>query len=521
MPAERLIGEVVFFTDYRGYGFIRSGRTEYFVHTSTIHQLGNASLDPGARVEFTPREGRKGPMAIDVRVLASADIDPADSERWVFMKTNPFTPQDPVVDPRRFAGRRDHFHNAVDALYNSKNILITGPRGMGKSSICYQLLYLASGDNTLAEKLGIDLGGESLNRLTGDHRCTPGNTVVDVSTSLLTTLQANLGEHMRLKGRETDYNVDLKYFKFGQKESLEPLSTGDLATMFAIDIDRVFKAIGGDASGITFLIDEVDVLLEDVDLAPFLKATIERLRLNHHLSVSFIIGGVTGSATNLLIQHPSAGRLFENIAIGPMQNGELSEIIDLCLEGTGVEITEHAKNKVVGLANNFPQPVHLIGYHAFRLDADAFIDVDDVDRAKGFVVTNLKKQEFQERFEQLIQGGSLDVTRVLALSKYETVNMGYFKRLVQKMSLHAISSALGELERHAIIEQQTSGVWRFTDPLFKVYLRWALGIDDVEAGRQRGRQGSRRRSGSNHRHSDRRDFGVEKNQPNNPRQGNR
>ena len=81
MAAERLIGEVVFFTDYRGYGFIRSGRTEYFVHTSTIHKIGNATLDPGTRVEFTPRSGQKGPMAIDVRVLAPANIDPADSER--------------------------------------------------------------------------------------------------------------------------------------------------------------------------------------------------------------------------------------------------------------------------------------------------------------------------------------------------------------------------------------------------------------------------------------------------------
>lgn len=491
MSVERLIGQVTFFTDYRGYGFIRSGKSEYFVHASAIHTTDRGTLDQGDRVEFTPQKGDRGFFAIDVRILQKAVTDDSQ-DRWVLMKKNPFTPQDPLVDPKKFAGRRAHFHNAVDALYNSKNILITGARGIGKSSIAYQLLYLASGDNTLAERLGVDLGGEKFGRITGDHRCTPGNTLTDVAASLLVTLQNSIGEVRKLLGEEFETGIDLKYFKLGSKEIYEPSSTGDLATMFAIDVDRVFKSCNVPASGITFLIDEVDVLLQEVDLAPFLKAVVEKLRLSYHLTTSFIVSGVTGITTELLLQHPSAGRLFENLNLGPMSNGELGEIIDLCLDDTGVDITEHAKNRIVGLANNFPQPVHLIGYHAYRLDADAHIDVEDVEKAKEFVVTDLKKKEFQDRFDRLIQGGVLEVTRALAISKYETVKSVYFQRMV-RTDVKMISRALKELEEHGIVEEQSSGVYRFRDPLFRVYLRIALGIDEPMADRERGRRGYKNR----------------------------
>lgn len=500
MKNERQLGEVSFFTDYRGYGFIKSGKADYFVHTSAIHTSDRGSLDPGDRVEFTPRQGMKGMMAVDVRITQKAHKPNDDSDRWVIMKHNPFTPQDPVTDPNKFAGRRSHFHNAVDALYNAKNILVSGPRGIGKSSISYQLLYLAAGDSTLAERLGIDLGGEVFGRIVGDHRCTPGNTIVDVATSLLITLQESIGRSLTIKQQEREVSFDLKYFKLGSKETLEPSSTGDLATMFCIDVDRIFKSLATPVSGITFLIDEVDVLLTEVDLAPFLKAVVEKLRLSYHLTTSFIVSGVTGITTELLLQHPSAGRLFENLGLDSMSNGELGEIIDLCLQDTGVEVTDHAKNRIVGLANNFPQPVHLIGYHAFRLDADAYIDVEDVEKAKQFVVTDLKKQEFKDRFERLIQRGALEVLRAAAISKHETMNSGYFRRL-NNIDQKVISRALRELQTHGIVDEQSPGIWRFQDPLFKVYLRIALGIDEPGAGRERGRLGRRQPAGRSRRSS--------------------
>ena len=137
---KRLHGKVDFFTDYRGFGFIKSNGEGYFVHSSSL--LEDAYLVPGDEVEFTGINTKKGPAAIDVR-LVSRDTKKEreiEKQRWVFMKKNPFTPQDPITDPDRFAGRRSQFANAIDAIYNSKNILITGPRGIIPNSQTIQKL---------------------------------------------------------------------------------------------------------------------------------------------------------------------------------------------------------------------------------------------------------------------------------------------------------------------------------------------------------------------------------------------
>src|ERR1039458_4484293 len=119
MSAAREIGQVVMYSDFRGYGFIRTGKgrniKDYFVHASSIHSAGHQTLDVGQTVEFTPRIAKRGIQGIDVRVISSEKTaKPAVESSWVFMKKNPFTPQDPITDPDKFAGRKQPFHNAVD-----------------------------------------------------------------------------------------------------------------------------------------------------------------------------------------------------------------------------------------------------------------------------------------------------------------------------------------------------------------------------------------------------------------------
>jgi CspA family cold shock protein len=64
-------GIVKWFNDDKGYGFITpdDGGKDLFVHHSGVAGEGFKSLAEGAKVEFEPSEGQKGPQATDVRVL--------------------------------------------------------------------------------------------------------------------------------------------------------------------------------------------------------------------------------------------------------------------------------------------------------------------------------------------------------------------------------------------------------------------------------------------------------------------
>jgi cold shock protein len=66
-------GTVKWFNDEKGYGFIApdEGSKDLFVHHSNIAGEGFKTLAEGARVEFEPREGTKGPEATNVEALAS------------------------------------------------------------------------------------------------------------------------------------------------------------------------------------------------------------------------------------------------------------------------------------------------------------------------------------------------------------------------------------------------------------------------------------------------------------------
>lgn len=61
-------GTVKWFNDAKGYGFITpdEGTKDLFVHFSNIAGDGFKSLVEGARVEYEPREGQKGPEATNV-----------------------------------------------------------------------------------------------------------------------------------------------------------------------------------------------------------------------------------------------------------------------------------------------------------------------------------------------------------------------------------------------------------------------------------------------------------------------
>ena len=65
-------GIVKWFNDDKGYGFITpdDGGKDLFVHHSGVAGEGFKSLAEGAKVEFEPSEGEKGPQATNVRAIA-------------------------------------------------------------------------------------------------------------------------------------------------------------------------------------------------------------------------------------------------------------------------------------------------------------------------------------------------------------------------------------------------------------------------------------------------------------------
>ncbi len=67
MSEQRVTGQVKWFNNAKGYGFIgRDGGNDVFVHYSAITGDGYRTLQEGEAVEFEIVQGPKGPQAANV-----------------------------------------------------------------------------------------------------------------------------------------------------------------------------------------------------------------------------------------------------------------------------------------------------------------------------------------------------------------------------------------------------------------------------------------------------------------------
>ncbi len=65
----KMCGIVKWFRDDKGFGFIESNGTDYFVHFKGILGDGFKSLPRGASVRFKALKGEKGPLAEEVELI--------------------------------------------------------------------------------------------------------------------------------------------------------------------------------------------------------------------------------------------------------------------------------------------------------------------------------------------------------------------------------------------------------------------------------------------------------------------
>lgn len=471
-------GKVIWYASEKRYGFLLgSDGLEYFFHISEVHDKAeNASrLRKGQPLSFDPAPGQPNPQASNIKIIPGALPEEGPGGPLI-LKKNPFTPQYPVTDPKKFAGRRSILRSAVDSMFNSRNILITGPRGIGKSSLAYQLLYMTQGEVELLHKLGAD-EVDLFNCISGDHRCGSDDSLEDIARGLIVNLSKDAEVAVEESSTKTRTGLDVKFFSAIEETTSARISATDVANWFTEQVSYIFSRSKSAPSGISFLIDEIDQVDPEIALGSFLKAVVEKFRLDGHVDVCFIVGGVTGTVTSLVAQHPSSRRLFERLELQTMAYEELEEVINITLEGTGVPIRREATARLISLANNFPQPLHLLGYHAFRLDTDNIIDIEDIEESKKHIVRYSLRQDYADKLENITRGAMSDIIYEIAASRSPTVTGNYLAKRLPELSKPAIAGNLGNLVQWSILEKHGRYAYSFQEPLFKIYCRWVYAID--------------------------------------------
>jgi len=385
---------------------------------------------------------------------------------------DPFFPNRPVDDPQRFSGRKDQVEAIIDAIYQIKNnnpihTIITGDRGIGKSSLLLQTKLVAEGDNVLPEKFGIDIGVPRYDFLVGWHDVDAGQGPAHISTGLMHNFQSLFGRLLKNVKLEISLGT---FIKIAKKESVEQ-TVSELVTIFCEDAAKLSRvAYDNKKDGVLFFIDELDRADAESGIATFFKLVAERLPRMKVNNVAFICAGITGAIQKLEVEHASIARTFKDVPIPRLTEGETEEIIKDGFDKVGRTYNNRIPVLTYRLSSGFPEPVHLLGSEMLKVDTDGYVDETDFTEAKERIVTIVRRNKLSMLLKQSGSGKYQHI--VLAMAEYDGTNvpLSFISSQIGQTQ-NQYSTNMSALVERGIIFRLDIGIYAFVDPLLKEYIQ--------------------------------------------------
>lgn len=384
---------------------------------------------------------------------------------------DPFFPNRPVDDPERFSGRIMQVEEAIDSLFqvlngNPKHSIITGDRGIGKSSLLLQIRLVAEGDNRLPRRLGIDLGVEKYNFLCAWHDASSDQNVATLASGLLRDTQNNFN---KLFDKITLEVTVGGIIKIGEKPSTST-SISDIVHLFCKEVIKISESLQKKQSGLVFFIDEIDRLPINCGVATFFKLVAEKLSRDNCKNVAFFSAGITGAIQKLEEEHASIFRVFRDILIPRLDEHEVSQILTDGFTRSDRRCSQDVISCTYDLCAGFPEPVHLMGSEMLSVCQGRDIEFNDFQQAKEKVVTDVRRNKLQGLLRIAGSGKYQEILGAMAKHDAIYVPLSHISNIIG-LEQNQYSVNMGHLIDKNVITRVDRGVYMFVDPLLKEYIR--------------------------------------------------
>ncbi len=305
-------------------------------------------------------------------------------------KINPFKPNSPVP-PAMFTGRYDEIVSLENGLHHTKhnqpsNFMITGDRGIGKSSILFYLSSIASGkietpnlgrfefipiNITISDKLDIS----TLLKLTSNNI----SREIGKTESIRKFLSDSWSFIQRIKIMDSGVNAT-------EQDSEIEIQLDNFSYSLAETCKRITNPERGEhkKDGLIFLLDECDNAAPQLRLGYFLKTVTEALQRQDCNNIIFIIAGLPDTTEKISKSHESSLRIFHHLKIKELNTSERKYVINKALvEGNKInqeqtKISDEALDIISVLSEGYPHFIQQFGYSAFNTNIDGEISSDDV-----------------------------------------------------------------------------------------------------------------------------------------------
>lgn len=384
---------------------------------------------------------------------------------------DPFFPNRPVEDPNRFEGREDEIDEIVDSLFQSANqnpthTIITGERGIGKSSLLLQTKFLATGNNSIAEKFKIDIGVERFNFVTAQVDGGSDQTLENLLQSIFKELQSSLKNFIQGWKIEFDLGGFIKLSKVDAKDK----SITDFVSEFIRQINKVNKEVEKQGrQGIIIFIDELDRIPVESGLASFLKICTERMIREGIKNVIFLAAGIKGAVQEFENEHASILRTLRDIPLDRFDDESAKNILRNGFEKVNHSYDEEILSLAFKFSAGFPEPIHLIGSELLAEDEDSHLSQDDFEKAKIKIVGDVRKNSLESKLKTAGIGKYQEILAAMAKYEADNIPLDYVSKEIG-LDPNQYATNISTLCERQIIFKVARGLYSFVDPLLKEYI---------------------------------------------------
>lgn len=384
---------------------------------------------------------------------------------------DPFTPDLPIDAPDRFSGRKAQMDSVVDSLFQLSNnqprhTIITGDRGIGKSSVLTQVKNIAEGEMDLINRLDIDPGVDKFDFICAWHDCSTDQNPSILASRILQQLENRVKSVFN--GLKLELNV-AGILKVGGKDS-SVATISEISERFCSDLATVSNQTKGKGKlGVILFFDELDRVKTDSGIATFFKLSAEKLSRDKVKNIAFFAAGITGAIQNLEEEHGSIYRTFKDVPLPKLEEAEVNEILEAGFKAVNCTYDAAVTKSVFGMSAGYPEPVHLLGSQLLNSDSDDHLDADDFENAKIEVIETLRRNKLASSLQSAGSGKYQKILQAMATYSGANVPLSYITKETG-YEQNQYSTNMGNLIKRDVISQMDRGVYCFVDPLLKEYI---------------------------------------------------
>jgi Cdc6-like AAA superfamily ATPase len=374
-----------------------------------------------------------------------------------------FTPHQPISEVELLFGRQEEVSKLVQTLGTpGQHVLLYGERGVGKSSLA----------NVVANVL---LSGMQLRQFV--KRCDRSDIFETILREPLEAVGADLA---LIEVASTKRNE----FKLGA-----PVA----GTNAAKDIVRKFRAIGSlspstVAAALTglegvLIIDEFDAIALDDDRERI--AELIKHLSDSGASLKVMVVGIAETAYQLTAAHPSVQRCLRETKLRRMRDGELGEIVTTGAKALGLVFDDSVVKAIVQLSAGYPHFTHLLALKCAEAaigdcrniisDADLTnalqVAVSDAEGTLKKVYDDSVRSQQSDMYGHIVAAAASLTADEFTSSELRTAVQERTGEPISQYSLNNYFQRLMSEEKATILQRTAKGVYRFSDPRMRSYVR--------------------------------------------------